>query len=475
MMLRTTQKHAGTCYNACLTRAAVAGAGIRHQTTCSAQPRPKSDVPGPRRWPFLQSLPYVVAHKDDYKDRLYVVYDKCVKEFGPLFRLQMPGQKPRVFVTDPKDIEHILQVTAKDPRRIVCDPWKEIRDSHPFFVSGQAGIVGDWANMRDEKSELPADFDHELCKWFLEALGVVYFNKNFGCLEGNEESLKIIDMPESVFKCIHNLEISSGVWSSWFYKKEFKKLTALHEGLFRFINKHVSIFCDELKARGPTSDEEPCMVEKMLQDPRLTYQDVHAYLIDSLLGGIHSSSLAFAFVLLGLAQHPEAQTKLQEELDTVLGDPSEPVTAHHLARLSYTKACFKEALRLNKPTAVIMREVVEDTVLRDFLLPKGLHVYLYVRPAGLDEEYFPRASEFLPERWLRHRPLGPVNALASLNFGFGRRNCVAQRMAEAELYILLIRILQKYHLRWQYGAINPTLKFVFLPDKPLRLTMTERS
>lgn len=46
-----------------------------------------------------------------------------------------------------------------------------------------------------------------------------------------------------------------------------------------------------------------------------------------------------------LAKNPQAQAKLQEELDRVLGDGTELLTPHHLNQLSYVKATLKEANR----------------------------------------------------------------------------------------------------------------------------------
>ena len=59
---------------------------------------------------------------------------------------------------------------------------------------------------------------------------------------------------------------------------------------------------------------------------------------------------------------------------------------------------------------------------------------------GQDDKYFPRASEFLPERWDRGRPYGDIHPYAALPFGHGKRLCVGKRLAEQELYTLLIRV-----------------------------------
>lgn len=60
------------------------------------------------------------------------------------------------------------------------------------------------------------------------------------------------------------------------------------------------------------------------------------------------------------------------------------------------------------------------------------------------EEHFPRAKEFLPERWLRtttgslsYRNMDPF---ISVPFGHGVRSCVGRRLAELELHIALAKV-----------------------------------
>ena len=59
---------------------------------------------------------------------------------------------------------------------------------------------------------------------------------------------------------------------------------------------------------------------------------------------------------------------------------------------------------------------------------------------GIDEKYFKRPNEFIPERWNRDRPLGDIHPYASLPFSTGTRMCIGKRIAEQEIYSFLIRV-----------------------------------
>ena len=57
-----------------------------------------------------------------------------------------------------------------------------------------------------------------------------------------------------------------------------------------------------------------------------------------------------------------------------------------------------------------------------------------------DEKHFPRAAEFLPERWLRDEATSKPNPFVSLPFGHGARKCVGMRFASLEMETLLAKV-----------------------------------
>lgn len=57
-----------------------------------------------------------------------------------------------------------------------------------------------------------------------------------------------------------------------------------------------------------------------------------------------------------------------------------------------------------------------------------------------EEENFPRAREFRPERWLREGGLGRVDNFGSIPFGYGVRSCIGRRIAELEIHLLMIQV-----------------------------------
>lgn len=66
-------------------------------------------------------------------------------------------------------------------------------------------------------------------------------------------------------------------------------------------------------------------------------------------------------------------------------------------------------------------------------------MFVLLKPAGTSAQAFPRALEFLPERWLRGEG-DRIHSYASLPFGIGTRMCIGKRFAEMEIYTLLARV-----------------------------------
>lgn len=64
--------------------------------------------------------------------------------------------------------------------------------------------------------------------------------------------------------------------------------------------------------------------------------------------------------------------------------------------------------------------------------------------ANENEEYFPNAKTFAPERWLRKSNESVAQGTKStpfayLPFGHGPRSCIGRRFAEMEIQVLTMR------------------------------------
>ncbi|KAM7213905.1 Cytochrome P450 [Rhypophila decipiens] len=183
-----------------------------------------------------------------------------------------------------------------------------------------------------------------------------------------------------------------------------------------------------------------------------------------------SSALVYTFHL--LSRNPQALSRLRAEHDRVLGPvhlaPALLSQNPHLVNsLLYTLAVIKESLRLFPPAGTT-RAGKPDVNIRDEtgnLLPTDnttlwvLHNELHTSP-----KYWPRADEFLSERWLSdidRENLGllqvergnypPIPPTANWRaFEQGPRNCIAQGLVLVELRMILAILVRRFDIKGAY-------------------------
>ncbi|HEY1510246.1 MAG TPA: cytochrome P450 [Solirubrobacteraceae bacterium] len=139
---------------------------------------------------------------------------------------------------------------------------------------------------------------------------------------------------------------------------------------------------------------------------------VRDQLVALLVGGHDSSaaSLAWAFEL--LARHPAVLARLRDD------DPA------------YLDAVVKEVLRVRPALTIAPRLLVAPARIAGHELPAGVQVAACLWLAMRREDLWPRASAFLPERWLDG---ASPNSQSWIPYGGGVRRCAGAPFAEMEM------------------------------------------
>ena len=95
--------------------------------------------------------------------------------------------------------------------------------------------------------------------------------------------------------------------------------------------------------------------------------------------------------------------------------------------------------------------------------------------SGRSSAQFDSPDQFRPERWIRgHQDRHNSNSFAYLPFGHGKRSCIGERFARMEMWVLIVKLIQKYRLENLSGEVgtitNPTVR----PSKPVILAFHPR-
>jgi cytochrome P450 len=216
-----------------------------------------------------------------------------------------------------------------------------------------------------------------------------------------------------------------------------------------------------LTARDPETGNR--MSDKQIRDEILTI----------LLAGHETTATALSWAWYLLARHPEAEARLHDELERVLGGRM-PNSAD-LAELKWTRMVIEEAMRLYPPAYKILRTAVGEDRIGGVRVPPGAIIDINIYITHRNPNLWPVPESFEPERFTpaavarRHR-------FAYLPFGGGPRICIGNGFAIAEAQIILAAIAQCYrvHLAANH-VVQPIGLLTLRPKNGVWVTLQSRS
>ncbi|HZF91624.1 cytochrome P450 [Streptomyces sp.] len=197
--------------------------------------------------------------------------------------------------------------------------------------------------------------------------------------------------------------------------------------------------CPHAAAR--TADEADGLFSTLLnaEDP-LTRQQLQDEAITLLTGAIETTGTTLAWTLYEITRNPEVEDRLRAELDAVCGD--RPLRYDDLEKLPYARRVLQEAIRKYGPAWMVTRTATQDMDLGGHRIPAGADVVWSPYLHQHDPAHFPDADTFDPDRWTPER--APATRGSFLAFGDGRRKCIGENFAWAELQIILATVLRTW-------------------------------
>lgn len=227
-------------------------------------------------------------------------------------------------------------------------------------------------------------------------------------------------------------------WKFGAFNKEFLKARDSSLRVYGFASKVLE------HHRRQESPQEGNVVDLIDKNPNYTNDNERRNdLVVLFIAGYDTTAYTLAWTLLQLAKNKEEQTKLRNELRSM------PVEDRQNS--AGLQCVIKEGMRL-KPVLplgssrivsrdVILRKTEENGLERDMLIPKGSCVRCCLLLLNHNPNYHDDAEVFRPSRWIEPSR----NALASLlTFSLGRRSCIGQSLAKAEIVGVLARLCVDY-------------------------------
>jgi cytochrome P450 len=193
------------------------------------------------------------------------------------------------------------------------------------------------------------------------------------------------------------------------------------------------------------------MSDKQVRDESMTL----------MLAGHETTANALSWTFHLLAQHPKERETMEKELDALGRNPS----YEDLAKLPYTLAVFKEAMRLYPPAYMVARRAREDVTIGDgaHRIKKGAICFVSVIGIHHRPDVFADPERFDPTRFLGDKEK-ELPRCAYLPFGAGPRVCIGNHFALMEGHVLLATIARQA----RFDAVSPKAKVELEPLVTLR-------
>jgi cytochrome P450 len=164
------------------------------------------------------------------------------------------------------------------------------------------------------------------------------------------------------------------------------------------------------------------------------------------MAGHATTASALTWTMFLLAQHPRAMADLLDECENKFRGAAPAM--EQLEQLPLLDAAIKESMRLLPPVLWWSRVSTAPFTLGQYTLQGGTRVVHSAYVTHRISELYPQPNKFRPERWLTGNPC-PYEYLP---FSAGPRACLGSTFAMIEMKLVLVLLLQRFHLALAPGT-----------------------
>lgn len=281
-----------------------------------------------------------------------------------------------------------------------------------------------------------------------------------------EEMAKAMDAGQRIAVLAAFLPLPWGPRSSRAIKILARRVGGTKEGVEGMVGRLIA----DRRAHGGRGGDADLLDVLLTAD--LTDAQIGAEVGTFMLAGHETTANALSWSLALLSAFPAARERLEQEVDSVLGD--RVPEAGDAGKLPWTAAVVNEAIRLYPPAWTIERSALADDTVAGTTVPAGSQVTISAYLVHRHREFWPDPAGFDPGRFLPGS--GDRPRYAYIPFGGGRRACIGQSFAELEAVLVLASIAQRYRLELTVRGIPAPIANVTLrpgQDLPMRLLRRE--
>lgn len=457
-----------------------------------------SNIPGPRAWPLLGSALDLSKRANGLGApdgrQMVNAFHGYYKDFGSIYRLTLGG-KDDVHVCMPEDCMKIFRSEGKYPhggaeQLWMFKRWGKERGKkmyNDFLGQGEHwqkirfALQEDIISPKSARSYLPLisraceiaspNFfayasrpDHFSTRLAFDMFTAALYGLQMQSAadKGRQRDIEFVENTQAMFHLTGEL-----IWKPHYEMRIFKN-NALNKEFAERADlsvEHSAVLLDEaLQAWNDEPGDCKPYIVKLLESGQMTKEEYKDVGITMLLAGVDTTQAVMNWNVLHLAQNPEVQDRLREEVKSVFGPEGilavEPFQKMR-AELPYLRAVVREVHRMS-PASPLMtqRATASDLEMQGFAIPTGTRMSLNIYSVQNDPRYVEEPDRFMPERWLpeavkaRKGTEAEVidHKLLSSPFSFGARMCLGGRVADLETYVMLCHLVRDWRFTLAKGA-----------------------
>lgn len=458
------------------------------------------DLPGPSGIPLLGNILQIKS--DDFHNDI----QKWGDEFGPVFKFKL-GHIPLIGILDSEIIDVILkqrpdQFKRQQKLREILneagahglfsaegDEWKlqrkiiskglDVKHQQTFFPSiltSTERLFKKWNSLATTTQV--ANVQQDLFRFTVDVTTSLAFGID---MNTQEQSGGVIqDHMSKIFPTIFK-RLNSPIPFHKIYKskqdREFDKACA---AIQEIVDQFVVDGRKRIEENPSLIDDPENMLDSILiaadEEGGLETKDITGNLLTILLAGEDTTSHSLAWAASLLIERPDIQDKCFKEVNEVLGEKAFMDDYSLRTKIPYTEAVIMEALRLKPVAPLLLFEPTEKINIKNYEFNVGDRLLTHMRSSYMKDENFSKASEMIPERWLRGQSQCPHhNPQVFTPFGSGPRFCPGRNLAMLEMKMILSMLIKNFKLspKTKQSDIKEIMAFTMMPSS-FEITLEKR-
>ena len=396
-----------------------------------------------------------------------------------------------------RDLDLIKIVTMKNVEQFPDHRPLVRREVDPMLGGGLFMLSGD--QWKDHRNMLSPTFTSSKIKTMFKLMSecATRFAEHLSNLPEEQREMEMKDLltkytNDVIASCVYNASVDSIKEPNnvfYVYGRISTSLVTLKRSLMlvihrnapwlakllqlKFVDSHIAKFfydqvAETVETRQQTGARRSDILQLFMDNNKkrepgreMTVHDMANHAFSFFFGGFDTVSSQTCIVAHLLAENPDVQERLQQEIDETLKNNNGELTYDAMHNMKYLDAVISEALRLHPIVSFVDRMCVKDFDLpparpgdKSFTVKAGMNIWIPVSAIHHDSKYYENPLKFDPDRFYENNKT-TTNSGAYMPFGLGSRMCIGNRFALTEMKVLFCHVLAKCSIKLAPRTVSP--------------------